>query len=297
MPKNLLITYIKPLCLCTLLFFSSHVIHALPQQALVPGGIALLQLPNYQQDSKVYFNNERIAVFPYKNSWAAMAGIGLSTKPGDYEFSVKHADGLSENTKVTIKSKKYDEQHLTIKNKRKVNPNKEDSKRITAESKRKKKAKKQYTERAPDVDFIWPVTGRISSIFGLRRFFNEQERRPHNGLDIAAREGTPIKAVAHGTVIDSGNFFFSGNMIYLDHGQGIISLYAHMSEISVKPGDIVKQGDIIGKVGQTGRVTGPHLHFAVLTNQTLIDPVFMLPADGNQNSEKITEKTEKSVQN
>ncbi len=297
MPKNLLITDIKRLCLCTLLFFSSHVIHALPQQALVPGGIALLQLPNYKQDSKVYFNNQRIAVFPYKNSWAAMAGIDLSTKPGDYEFSVKHADGLSENTKVTIKYKKYDEQHLTIKNKRKVNPNKEDSKRITAESKRKKKAKKQYTESAPDVDFIWPVTGRISSIFGLRRFFNEQERRPHSGLDIAATEGTPIKAVANGTVIDSGNFFFSGNMIYLDHGQGIISLYAHMSEISVKPGDIVKQGDIIGKVGQTGRVTGPHLHFAVLANQTLIDPVFMLPVDGNLNSEKIAEKTEKSAQN
>jgi len=297
MPKNPLINYIKRLCLCTLLLFSSHVIHALPQQALVPGGIALLQLPSYKQDSKVYFKNKRIAVFPYKNSWAAMAGLGLSTTPGDHEFSVKHADGTSVNSKVTIKYKKYDEQHLTIKNKRKVNPNKEDSKRITTESKRKKKAKKQYSERAPDVDFIWPVTGRISSIFGLRRFFNEQERRPHSGLDIAAKEGTPIKAVANGTVIDSGDFFFSGNMIYLDHGQGIISLYAHMSEISVKPGDVVKQGDIIGKVGQTGRVTGPHLHFAVLANQTLIDPVFMLPADGNPNSEKITEKTEKSAQN
>jgi murein DD-endopeptidase MepM/ murein hydrolase activator NlpD len=289
--------YIKRLCLFTLLFFCSQVIHALPQQALVPGGIALLHLPNYTQDSKVYFNNQRIAVFPYKNSWAAMAGIGLSTRPGDYEFSVKHADGLKVNTKVTIKYKKYDEQHLTIKNKRKVNPNKEDSKRITAESKRKKNAKKQYSEIIPDVDFIWPVTGRISSIFGLRRYFNEQERSPHSGLDIAAIEGTPIKAVANGTVIDSGNFFFSGNMIYLDHGQGIISLYAHMSEIAVRPGDTVKQGDIIGKVGQTGRVTGPHLHFAVLANQTLIDPVFMLPADGNLNSEKIAKKTEKSTQN
>jgi len=272
-----------------ILLINSHVIHALPEQALVPGGIALLQLPNYKEDTKVYFNNRRIAVFPYKNTWIAMAGIGLSTKPGNYEFSIKRADGLSLNTRVSVKYKKYDEQHLTIKNKRKVNPNKEDSKRIAAESKRKKKAKKQYTETTPDVDFIWPVTGRISSIFGLRRFFNEQERRPHSGLDIAADEGTPVKATASGTVIDSGDFFFSGNMIYLDHGQGVVSLYAHLSEISVKPGDVIKQGDIIGKVGQTGRVTGPHLHFAVISNQTLIDPVFMLPKGGNIYTEKTPE--------
>ena len=269
------------LCCLLLLVFSSKTINALPEQALVPGGIALLPLPSYQQGTKVYFNNKRVAVYPYKDTWLAMAGIGLSNKPGDYAFSVKTADGLTLNSKVTVNYKKYDEQHLTIKNKRKVNPSKEDNKRIAAESQRKKKAKKQYSKITPNVDFIWPVTGRISSIFGLRRFFNEQERRPHSGLDIAADEGTPIQAAADGRVIDSGDFFFSGNMIYLDHGQGIISLYAHLSEISVKPGDVVKQGDVIGNVGQTGRVTGPHLHFAIISNQTLIDPVYMLPKGGN----------------
>ncbi|VAW53116.1 Phage lysin, 1,4-beta-N-acetylmuramidase or lysozyme  len=272
--------------LLLLTFFFSSSAQALPEQALVPGGIALLVLPGYKSNTKVYFNKKRIAVFPYKNTqgkntWLAMAGIGLSNKPGDYEFSIQQADGLSLNTKITVKHKKYAEQHLTIKNKRKVNPNAEDSKRITSESKRKKKARKHYSEVSPHVEFIWPVTGRISSIFGLRRFFNEQERRPHSGLDIAATEGTPIKAAANGVVLDTGDFFFSGNMIYLDHGQGIVSLYAHLSKISVKPGDIIQQGDIIGEVGQTGRVTGPHLHFAVYANQTLIDPVFMLPKNGN----------------
>ncbi len=274
-------TYLSNCILFILLTLSSSVIHALPEQALVPGGIALLKLTDYEQGTKVYFENKRIAVFPYENTWVAMAGIGLSTKPGDYEFSIRRADGLNLNTRVTVKYKKYDEQHLTIKNKRKVNPNKNDAKRIATESKRKKKAKRLYSESLPNVNFIWPVTGRISSIFGLRRFFNEQERRPHSGLDIAAKEGTPIKATADGIVIDSGDFFFSGNMIYLDHGQGIVSLYAHMSKIKVNPGDIVKKGDIIGEVGQTGRVTGPHLHFAIIANQTLIDPVFMLPKDGN----------------
>jgi murein DD-endopeptidase MepM/ murein hydrolase activator NlpD len=291
------LTYITRFSLLFTLFLASPYAQALPEQALVPGGIALLQLPEYKEETKIFFNNQRIAVFPYKDTWFAMAGIGLSTKPGDYEFSINQADGLSLKTKVTVKYKKYDEQHLTIKNKRKVNPNEDDNKRIAAESSRKQKAKKQYTEVTPEVDFIWPVNGRISSIFGLRRFFNEQERSPHNGLDIAADEGTPVKATASGTVIDAGDFFFSGNMIYLDHGQGIISLYAHLNEIMVKPGDVVKQGDIIGKVGQTGRVTGPHLHFAVIANQTLIDPVFMLPRDGNRKFEESSEKSTKSAQN
>lgn len=283
--------------LSIILLLMSYYAHALPEQALVPGGIALLQLPNYTPDTKVYFNDKRIAVFPHEDSWIAMAGIGLSTKPGDYEFSVQQADGLNLKTSVTVAYKKYDEQRLIIKNKRKVNPNKTDYTRIAAESKRKKKAKKQFSPTVPHADFIWPVNGRISSIFGLRRFFNDQERRPHSGLDIAAAEGTPIKATANGTVIDAGDFFFSGNMIYLDHGQGIISLYAHLSEIAVKPGDVINQGDIIGKVGQTGRVTGPHLHFAVYSNQTLIDPIFMLPRDGNPISTESSDKTTESAQN
>jgi murein DD-endopeptidase MepM/ murein hydrolase activator NlpD len=284
--------------LMAIFLISSFPAHALPEQQLVPGGIALLKLSNYDQDTKVYFNKRRIAVFPYtdtakdaanKNTWVAMAGIGLSTKPGDYEFSIKRADGLTVNTKITVANKKYAEQHLTIKNKRKVNPYKRDAERIASERIRKRDARKKFSNTLPNVDFIWPISGRISSIFGLRRFFNEQERRPHSGLDIAAPEGTPIKATASGTVIDSGDFFFSGNLVYLDHGQGLISMYAHMSKLLVKPGDYVTQGQIIGEVGETGRVTGPHLHFAVMANRTLIDPIFMLPRDGNDYSAKTEE--------
>lgn len=257
---------------------------ALPEQNLVQGGVALLKIKNYQPGTEVYFDNKRVAVFPHQDTWVALAGIGLSKKPGEYQFSIRRKDGLTVNSSVVVEHKKYDEQRLVIKNKRKVNPNKQDSERIAAESVRKRKARTRFTETTPEVDFIWPVTGPISSIFGLRRFFNDQERRPHSGLDIAAPEGAPIMATADGTVIDAGDFFFSGNLVYIDHGQGIISLYAHLSEIDVTPGQVVKQGDIIGKVGQTGRVTGPHLHFAVYANEVLIDPLFMLPIGGNPES-------------
>lgn len=252
-------------------------LHALPEQALVPGGIAILGLPDYKKDTVIRFDGEQVAVFKHNNTWYALAGIGLDAKPGDHEFLIEHHTGITLSTRIIVEDKKYDEQHLAIKDKRKVEPSASDLKRIAAESLRKQKARALRTDTLPDVNFIWPVSGEISSIFGLRRFFNDKERRPHSGLDIAAAEGTPVRATADGTVIDSGDFFFSGNMVYLDHGQGIISLYAHLSRIDVKPGDTVKKGDVIGAVGQTGRVTGPHLHFAVFANKTLIDPVYLLP--------------------
>lgn len=269
----------KNTCLSFLFCFllQPSLAQALPDVALVPGGIALLSLPDYQAQTVVTFNGEPVAVFPHEDSWVALAGIPLNAKAGDHHFSVKHHTGVTLNSRVKVTEKKYAEQHLTIKNKRKVNPYQADMDRISRERIRKQKAKTLRTDTIPKVDFIWPTEGRISSIFGLRRFFNEQARSPHNGLDIAAATGTPVKAVADGTVIDAGDFFFSGNMIYLDHGQGIISLYAHLDRIDVKPGDTVKQGEMIGTVGETGRVTGAHLHFAVFANKTLIDPVYLLP--------------------
>jgi murein DD-endopeptidase MepM/ murein hydrolase activator NlpD len=282
--KKLIMTLISNILL--LFTFFSASVNALPEQALVPGGIALLELSDYQQKTVVRFDGKRVAVYPYKNTWIAMAGIPLNAKPGDHHFSIKHPTGVALKTRVNVIDKKYQEQRLTIANKRKVDPNENDLKRIARERPRKLKAKMLRTETLPEVDFIWPVSGEISSIFGLRRFFNEQERRPHSGLDIAAAEGTPVKATARGTIIDTGNFFFSGNMIFLDHGQGIISLYAHLSRINVKPGDVVNRGDVIGAVGQTGRVTGSHLHFAVIANQTLIDPAYMLPENNHPSNEQ-----------
>ncbi|MCK4710560.1 MAG: peptidoglycan DD-metalloendopeptidase family protein, partial [Gammaproteobacteria bacterium] len=231
---------------------------------------------------KAFFKKKKVAVFQHDDAWYALIGLSLNTKPGQYKVSYSFDDERTYQQSFTVKKKTYKAQYLTVKNKRKVNPNAEDMKRIIKERKLKKAAKNTWTDKPLDADFIRPVEGRISSIFGLRRFFNKQARRPHSGMDIAAPQGTPIKAIADARVIETGDFFFSGNMVYLDHGQGLISLYAHMYKIHVKPGQLIKQGEIIGEVGETGRVTGPHLHLSILLNQTGVDPDHWLPAANNQ---------------
>ncbi|MFT6624573.1 MAG: murein DD-endopeptidase MepM/ murein hydrolase activator NlpD, partial [Cycloclasticus sp.] len=126
------------------------------------------------------------------------------------------------------------------------------------------------------LNFILPANGRLSSPFGLKRFFNQQARNPHSGLDIAAAKGSPIFAPAGGTVIDTGHYFFNGNTVLIDHGQGLISGYFHLNKMLVSIGDEVEQGQQIAEIGATGRVTGPHLHWNVYLNNTKVDPAFFI---------------------
>ncbi len=273
-------THLKAALILSLIFygFAFHSIAmAFPQSNPVPGGIVLLAINKNHKPDSARFKNKKLAMVSDADKRYLLVGLSLSTKPGNYTINIENTQGTTDKLSFEVKPKTYKAQYLTIKNKRKVNPYKKDMKRIETERKRKAAAKTNWTDHSPATSFTVPVDGRISSIFGLRRFFNQQARRPHTGLDIAAPEGTPIKAVESGTVIESGDFFFSGNMVYLDHGQGLISLYAHMHSIKVKPGDKIEKGQIIGTVGETGRVTGPHLHLAIIANQTLVDPLQFLP--------------------
>jgi murein DD-endopeptidase MepM/ murein hydrolase activator NlpD len=209
-------------------------------------------------------------VIRHSGRWQAVVGIHLDANPGTHQLQI--ADRAA-SVPFQVQTRQYAEQRLTIKNKRQVNPNTEDLKRIRRERDRITAALQHWTDTPPaEIRFTLPVTGQLSSPFGLRRYFNDQPRKPHSGIDIAAPEGTLIHAPAAGQVIELGAFFFNGNSVFIDHGQGLVTLYCHLSRVDVKPGQRIARGEILGTVGQTGRVTGPHLHWSVSLNDTRVDP-------------------------
>lgn len=242
---------------------------ALPQNLSVPGGVAIVQLASGDEAT---YNNHPVMVIKDQGSFFAVVGIPLSGKPGNHKIKTE-----SQVYAFTVAAKEYETQHLTITNKRQVNPLAEDMVRIRRERSEMDSAFNHFDTELPlAVDFSLPVTGIVSSPFGLRRVLNDQPRNPHSGLDIAAAEGMPIAAPAAGKVVATGNYFFNGNTILLDHGQGLITMYCHMSRIDVSLGDVVAEETVLGTVGQTGRVTGPHLHWGVSLNNARVDPNLFL---------------------
>ncbi len=249
----------------------------LPEHQPTPGGVAIVDVGAAESASAPHILREkkRVAVVEQDGRWLAVVGIPLSAKPGEAQLSVKGSD---KTFSYTVIGKDYPEQRLRIKNTNKVNPDKSAQARIKSERSRKWRAKNHFRAlAAPDFSMQLPVQGPYSSRFGLKRFFNDQPRRPHGGLDIAAPRHTPIHAPAAGVVVEAKDFFFSGNCVFIDHGQGLTSFYAHMTDIAVEIGQVVKEGDLLGTVGDTGRVTGPHLHWSIGLNGTWVDPSLFLP--------------------
>ncbi len=249
---------------------------AQPRESLVPGGVALIRLDD--GDDGYRFRNRPVLTAQIDGARHAIVGIPLSYQPGEYHIEKRSAGQVAKKF-FRVAPKTYTTQHITITDDRKVNPYASDMPRILAEKKRKQEARDHYIDGPVDLEFLRPVSGINTGSFGRRRVFNGQPRRPHSGMDFAAPEGTPVRAPSAGTVIELGDFFFSGNLVYVDHGQGLISMFAHLSEIDVELGQRVAKGEVIGKVGATGRVTGAHLHWSVGLNGVWIDPALFLPAD------------------
>ena len=248
----------------------------LPRESRVPGGIALVEIPGGDLAPTALIDTRRAAVIRHDDRWLAIVGIPLSTQPGAQTLKVATAKGTVD-VPFQVIDKSYRTQHLTIKNERQVNPKPEDLKRIEAERERSDVALSKFTTGGTPVFALQsPVEGQRSDSYGSRRYFNEQPRSPHSGMDIAAAKGTPIRSPASGTVVEAGNFFFNGNTLFIDHGYGLVTMYCHLEEIKVKVGDQLAAGDLLGTVGATGRVTGPHLHWGVALNRAMVDPALFL---------------------
>jgi hypothetical protein len=255
----------------------------LPQSSLVPGGIFIAPIDGPASRTPVVtYDGKRAMVLRSGDRWAAVVGLPLATSPGHASIQVQTGDAPEVPVEFDVKDKQYSVQSLKVAP-GKVDLSPKDLERSEKDLVRIHTALATYSTKPPaTLRLLQPVPGIRSSSYGLRRVFNGESRNPHSGMDIAAPTGTPVKASADGRVLDAANFFFSGNSVIVDHGQGLITMYCHLSQIGVKVGDHLKRGDVLGKVGATGRVTGPHLHWAVALNQTFVDPaLFLAPAPAN----------------
>jgi murein DD-endopeptidase MepM/ murein hydrolase activator NlpD len=249
----------------------------LPRELRVPGGVAIVDLGVSATAPEARFGAHRAAVVQQGERWLAIVGIPLATRPGKQTLEVTAPE--PRKLSFTVLDKRYRTQRLTIENQRQVTPNEEDLKRIAAEQARSDMALSRHTVlEQSEFSFALssPVAGVRSDSFGFKRIFNGEARNPHSGMDIAAKTGTPIVSPADGTVVELGDFFFNGNTLYVDHGLGLVTMYCHLSAIDVQLGQHVKRGELLGKVGATGRVTGPHLHFGVTLNRAMVDPSLLL---------------------
>ena len=244
----------------------------------VPGGVAVIALPStHRSPPKVTFLQKPVLVVAgQEQRWVAVVGLPLDISVQTQVLIVTEQKTSTE-IKFEVKDKKYREQRITVSNNRHVNPLADDMTRITRELELQNAAYRQFSPNTPsNILLDPPVKGPLSSPFGLKRFFNGEPRAPHSGLDFAVPTGTPVAAPAAGKVILTGDYFFNGNTVFLDHGQGLITMYCHLSVIDVKVGDALARGQVLGKVGATGRVTGAHLHWNVSLNDARVDPAIFI---------------------
>ncbi|HRO57741.1 MAG TPA: peptidoglycan DD-metalloendopeptidase family protein [Burkholderiaceae bacterium] len=249
-----------------------------PRHRAVPGGVAVLDLGASSQRPQASLGEHPVLVVGDGGRWTAIVGIALAAEPGARELSVKRAGEPERELSFVVEPVKYAEQRLKVP-RGKVDLSKEDLARFERERKHLAGVMATNSDAVPvSFRFVQPTEGPRSSSFGLRRFFNDQPRNPHSGMDIAAPTGTPVVAAGDGRVIDTGDYFFNGKTIWIDHGSGLMTMYCHLSEIDVNVGDTVAAGERIGAVGATGRVTGAHLHWSVSLNRAMVDPeLFLAP--------------------
>jgi len=241
-----------------------------------PGGIARVDLgPAKGAIPVVGYRGDRVLVSNVDCRWQAVVGIPLNAPLGKAKIIL--ADGAQHH--LSIVEHAYREQHLTVAAGF-VGLSEENLARVGHERKIIDAALNNWRDASLDgVTLRMPVDGPRDSSFGSRRFFNNESRSPHSGMDIAANAGTPILAPRAGVVTVIGDFYFNGNTVIVDHGQGYITMYCHLSETDVTEGQHLAVGESLGAVGATGRVTGAHLHFGTYLNGNAVDPALLLDSE------------------
>jgi murein DD-endopeptidase MepM/ murein hydrolase activator NlpD len=260
---------------------ASRATSELPTSSPVPGGVLVREVGDAGESApEVSFEGKRVLVVRSGAHWLAVVGLPLSLAPGGAALAVRAPAAPSvHELRFEVGPKQYLVQALKVAP-GKVDLSKPDLARYESERPRLAQALATFSAPPPaTLQLLQPVPGIRSSSFGLRRVFNGEPRNPHTGMDIAAARGTAVHAAAAGRVIETGNYFFNGNTVFIDHGGGLITMYCHLSVIGARSGEHVSAGQVIGRVGATGRVTGPHLHWGVALNQTFVDPALFLPPE------------------
>ena len=255
---------------------------ALPRESAVPGGIALVRLGAVVPGAatpRAWLGEQLVWVSAEGGQWTAVIGLALDLRPGQHHLRV---DTLEQQRQVdfVVRAKEYPAQHIRLKDSSKVTLSPADEARAVAEIAEIQVFKRHWrsvgAEDAVEAQFVQPAAGRLASRFGLRRFFNGEARAPHAGLDVAIPRGTPVKSTARGTVLAVDDYFFNGKTVFVDHGNGLISMVCHLDRIDVQAGDPVSQGQRVGLSGMTGRASGPHLHWSMVLNGVMVDPALFI---------------------
>lgn len=259
----------------TILTQPNHLVSGSPLLIRVKAPDAVKELSGQWLGRNVAFDFD-----PFSKAWYALAGASLESKPGTYTLQLsgttKRGQRISFDRRISIGKAKHRRISVSV-SKKFTEPNAEQLRTIAED----KQLKESLFSRVGPVrewsgDFRAPVSGPISDLFGTERVFNGKVQSYHQGLDYGVPSGTSVSALNSGTVLLARNLYFEGNCVVIDHGQGLLSLYLHLSEFAVKEGEAVKRGQVIGLSGGTGRATGPHLHIAVRWQGIYLDPTTLL---------------------
>ncbi len=255
-------------------------------RAIQPGELVVLTIRTKGTLDSVRltaFRTELPAFRADAHSWRALVGVDLDAKPGTHVVSISARSGgapVSITYNLSVRPKRFPTRRLTVSDSF-VNPPPGVQERIDRDSRELAETwKHSAMERLWALPFARPVAAEANSAFGTRSVFNGTPRSPHSGADFPSAEGAPIEAPNAGRVVMARDLYFSGNTVVIDHGLGLFTTLAHLSVIAVHEGDVVARGLVVGRVGATGRVTGPHLHWAVRANGARVDPMSLLAVLG-----------------